>query len=93
MRVEVHGEAFKSKYDESYNLGENIHQFSARVGLKVGSCIARISKIKSELRNRGLTKEQIETIFPKLQRVSGSGRKSRNEDFINKLVAKVQDIV
>lgn len=90
MKTEVKGETFHAKYLESVAAGENIQQFAARVGLKAGSAIARLSNIKADLKSRGLTPEQVDAVFPSLTRVAGSGRKRQKDAFIDSLVASVK---
>jgi hypothetical protein len=91
-KVEVTGESFRAAYLESHKAGENIHQFAERVGLKSGSAIARLSNIRSSLRDQGLTDEQVANLFPSLTRVAGSGRKRQKDSFIASLVAEAKGV-
>lgn len=91
-KVEVSGESFRAAYLASHAAGENIHQFAARVGLKSGSAIARLSNIRSQLREQGLTDEQVANLFPSLTRVAGSGRKRQKDAFIASLIAEAKGV-
>jgi|688.fasta_scaffold97298_6 hypothetical protein len=88
-RVDVSGEQFRQAYMESVKAGENMPQFAARVGLKVGSAIARLSNIRASLKERGATPEQIALVFPSLTRVVGSGRTKSKTAFIDTLMDEI----
>jgi len=90
VKTEVSGTDFHSQYMESVNAGDTMPMFAARVGLKVGSAIARVSSIRGELRKKGATEEEVNKLFPSLTRVAGSGRAKSKSDFIDALLAKVR---
>jgi hypothetical protein len=88
--TETKSNDFHSQYMESVQAGDTMPQFAARVGLKVGSAIARVSSIRGELRKKGATEEEVNKLFPSLTRVAGSGRAKSKSDFIDALLAKVR---
>jgi transposase-like protein len=86
----VSNEVLVAEYQASAKNGENIHQLAERLGMKAGSLSVRISNLKNDLKERGLTEAQVSIAFPSLSRKSPDGHTSKRSEFLDSLVLKIK---
>ncbi len=86
----VENEVLVAEYRISAKNGENIHQLADRLGMKVGSLSVRISNMKNDLKELGLTEAQVNIAFPPLSRKTPTGHASKRSEFLNTLVLEIK---
>ncbi len=86
----VSNEVLVAEYRNAAKNGENIHQLADRLGMKAGSLSVRISNMKIDLKERGLTGAQVNIAFPSLSRKTPTGHASKRSEFLDALVLEIK---
>ena len=90
-KVMVTVEQIREAYSKAVAEGNNIEQLANQLGLKVTSLTQRLTTLRNDLREAGVTDTQIKVMLPPLTRRTGP-RSSKRKEAIAAMVAEAKAI-
>ena len=88
-RDSVSNEDLYAAYKTAIENGLTVTQLAESVKMNEASMSARISTLRSELKAKGATPEQVSLLLPSLTRKKGSGRPNTKGGFLDSLLASL----